>query len=54
MDTLGSAIHSATMRWCGAVLGCLPAEATMRGYFVISTRAEFQTLVLLEKGSFIR
>jgi hypothetical protein len=29
------------------VMGCLLAEATMRGYFVISTRAELQMLVLL-------
>jgi hypothetical protein len=26
------------------VLGCLPAEATTRGYFMISTRAELQML----------
>jgi hypothetical protein len=29
------------------VLGCLPAEAATRGYFMISTCAELQMLVLL-------
>jgi hypothetical protein len=36
------------------VLGCLPAEAPMRGYFMISTPAEVQMLVMLQKGDFIR
>jgi hypothetical protein len=29
------------------VLGCLPAEATTAGYFMISTPAELQMLVIL-------
>jgi hypothetical protein len=28
------------------VRGCLPAEATMQGYFMISTPAELQMLVM--------